>query len=388
MGTSDVEGPVAAAAGPSAASTTPRRWALLVRPSANRVYDADAPGLLAAELGVLDRCVLGGVLEDLAVREVGGIPYLTWSAPAPDAGLLAHVARLSAAYALFEVTGGDDVPLLAPVALPPAHVLDDDLVTIPKYTGKTNETFTALLLNVTLWASAAGPRSHRGGLRVLDPMSGRGTTLSTALLRGHHAAGIEVDGKDVDAQVAFVKTWLRRKRLKHTADVVPLRRGGRAVGRRLDVELALDKDAWKAGDRLTLRVCHADTLLAADLYADRSFDAVVTDAPYGVQHGSHARGGALHRSPLELVREALPGWLRLLRPGGAVGIAWNTHVAPREELVGVLAAAGLEPLDDGPWRALRHRVDQAIQRDVVVARLPGTAPGPSGPDLDAHPPHP
>ncbi|MGM3262728.1 hypothetical protein ACS22S_27475, partial [Klebsiella pneumoniae] len=86
-------------------------------------------------------------------------------------------------------------------------------------------------------------------------------------------------------------------------------------------------------ERRTLRVCHADTLEAAGLYADRSFDAVVTDAPYGVQHGSHARGGALHRSPLELVRDALPGWLRLLRPGGAVGLAWNTHVAPRAELV-------------------------------------------------------
>jgi hypothetical protein len=38
---------------------------------------------------------------------------------------------------------------------------------------------------------------------------------------------------------------------------------------------------------------------------------------------------------------------------------------------GVLAAAGLEVLDDAPYDAFRHRVDQAIQRDVLVARKPG-----------------
>ena len=63
----------------------------------------------------------------------------------------------------------------------------------------------------------------------------------------------------------------------------------------------------------------------------------------------------------------------MLRPGGAVGIAWNTLVAPRADLVALLAAVGLQPLDEGPYRQLEHRVDQAIVRDVVVARLPAAA---------------
>nr|WP_285127244.1 hypothetical protein [Propionibacterium freudenreichii] len=33
--------------------------------------------------------------------------------------------------------------LLRPIELPRSDVLDDDLVTIPKYRGKTNELFTA-----------------------------------------------------------------------------------------------------------------------------------------------------------------------------------------------------------------------------------------------------
>ncbi len=60
----------------------------------------------------------------------------------------------------------------------------------------------------------------------------------------------------------------------------------------------------------------------------------------------------------------------LLRSGGALGIAWNTFVAPRGEAAAILAGAGLEPLDTGPYLAFRHRVDQAIMRDILVARKP------------------
>ena len=95
----------------------------------------------------------------------------------------------------------------------------------------------------------------------------------------------------------------------------------------------------------------------------------MTDAPYGVQHASRRRPGPA-RSPLALLEEALPVWRPLVRPGGAVGIAWNTLVAPRAELVALLAAAGLQPLDEGPYRDLEHRVDQGIVRDVVIGRLP------------------
>jgi tRNA G10 N-methylase Trm11 len=112
---------------------------------------------------------------------------------------------------------------------------------------------------------------------------------------------------------------------------------------------------------------------------------VVADLPYGVQHGSHgshgggrAGGGeragdggkALARSPLELLRAAGPAWVKALRPGGALGISWNTHVARRDDAAEALASAGLQVLDDGPYRAFRHRVDQAITRDILIARKP------------------
>src|SRR5688500_3250532 len=126
--------------------------------------------------------------------------------------------------ALFE-RGGDS---LRPVELPRRDRFDADLLTILKYSGKTNEVFTKLLLNVAVWSGA----ERAGPLHVLDPMCGRGTTLNQVLMNGWHAAGLDVDDRDFEAYTAFLKQWLKAKRLKHTADVTPLRREGRKLGRR------------------------------------------------------------------------------------------------------------------------------------------------------------
>jgi tRNA G10 N-methylase Trm11 len=121
-------------------------------------------------------------------------------------------------------------------------------------------------------------------------------------------------------------------------------------------------------------VVSADTTRAPEFFRRGTFDAVVTDAPYGIQHASRAGAGGgqrrLARSPLDLLADAVPGWAGLLRDGEALGIAWNTLVAPRAEAAAILAGAGLEILDDGPYRAFEHRVDQAIRRDILIARRP------------------
>jgi len=66
------------------------------------------------------------------------------------------LGNLSSVYALFEVAG----ELLRPVEVTRLDRFDDDLITIQKYQGKTNEHFTKLLLNVTLLASEHA-REHR-----------------------------------------------------------------------------------------------------------------------------------------------------------------------------------------------------------------------------------
>lgn len=112
---------------------------------------------------------------------------------------------------------------------------------------------------------------------------------------------------------------------------------------------------------------------------------IVTDAPYGVAHGSRTDHG-LSRSPLELLTAAVPVWRELLRPGGALGLSWNTHVAPRAQAEAVLADAGLRVLD-GPgfgdfatgstrrssgtcwWLSRLNRVPGCAARRTVARRV-------------------
>ncbi|ARQ68214.1 TRM11 family SAM-dependent methyltransferase [Streptomyces marincola] len=349
-----------------------KTYGLLLLPSHNRVYAQSAPGLARAELLVLDAAVLGGRLADVTTTVIGGVPYLTFRTEGLSARETDLLANLSSLYALFEIEDADAPgrePLLRPVGLSRLDRFASDLLTIQKYPGKTNEDFTKLLLNVTAMSCDTPERLLSGELRVLDPLCGRGTTLNQAVMYGLDAAGVERDAKSFDAYGTFLRQWLKNSRLKHRAETTTVRRDRRALGRRLHVELGESKELYKQGRVIDVTMINADTTAASDFFRPATFDLVVTDAPYGVQHGAAARAERT-RSPLPLLRDALPVWARLLRPGGAVGIAWNTLVARRDELAGLLAELGFEVMDAEPYHGFLHRVDQAIVRDLVVARLP------------------
>lgn len=342
---------------PSAESTV-SEYLILQLPSANRVYADDAPRLMRAELAVFGEAV-GGIADTDEV-ELAGLHYVRFTAPELTGDRLALLSNASSLYALFQRVDED---LLRPVPIRPLDRFDSDLLTIQKYAGKTNEHFTKLLLNVTVLASDF---RLGGRLSVFDPLCGRGTTLNQALMYGYDAYGLDHDSKDFEAYAGFLRTWLRNKRLKHTAEVVPVRRQRALAGRRLEVVFGLTKEAYKAGEVQKVTVVNADTVRAREFFRPASFHAVVTDAPYGVQHGSKG-GGGLSRSPLELLERAVPVWAELLKPGGALGISWNTYGGGRDELGRILTAAGLDVVDHPDFE---HWVDQAIVRDVMVARKP------------------
>ena len=368
------------------------RYAFLVLPSHNRVYADAALSMARAELAVLAAALPDAVLDAGGVGEavIGGVPYVTFEAgelSQRDADLLANLSSL---YALFEVRGDPPRPVLQPVPLRRLDRYDADLLTILKYAGKTNEQFTKLLLNVTLASSAFAGEAGTRRLAVLDPLCGRGATLNQALMYGFDAYGADVDARDIEAYAVFIQRWLKDKRLKHQAGFFPVRRDRRVVARRLTAQFAATKDEYKAGDVQRLDVIEADTSRIGEFFRKESVDLVVADLPYGVQHGSHAgshaaghagshaagragggdRARPLTRNPLDLLRTAAPAWAKALRPGGALGISWNTHVARREEAADALSAAGLEVLDSPAYHGFRHRVDQAINRDILVARKP------------------
>ncbi|WP_019204488.1 TRM11 family methyltransferase [Tsukamurella sp. 1534] len=337
------------------------QYLLLPAPSANRVYADGASAMVRAELTALG-AALGGRIGPVEPESVAGVEYLAFHIDEPERGDLAFLALTSAFYALFEREGN----LLRPVEAPSAERYPSDLKTILKYQGKTNEQFTRLLLNVTAAATARPERLLDGALRVLDPVCGRGTTLSQAAMYGLDAVGVDLDAKDFELYSSFLTTWLKDHRLKHRASTTPVRRDKAVLAKKFEAVFAPDKAAYAAGDTRSVTFYLADTLRTAELIRPGTVDVVVADLPYGVQHGSRGPRG-LVRSPLELLDGALPGWASTLRSGGAVGLAWNDRVAPRAQVAEALESAGLTVRGGPGYDELRHRVDRSITRDVIVA---------------------
>jgi hypothetical protein len=333
---------------------------ILLAPSANRVYASEADRLVAAELKIL----LGAHDHPPIVPvNLAGIEYLAVAEDSLDEQVMWALGRLSGFYAVFQ----REHDRLLPIEVSTPDLFDDDLVTIPKYPGKTNEQFTRLLINVTL---ASMRRPTGGPVSILDPLCGRGTTLSTAMTLGCNAAGVEAELRAVEAYAAYLRTYWRRKRLKHSLELSPVRREGKIMGKRLEAEvIPVGRDRPVA-----LTVFSGDTRQSAALFGKRTFDAVLADAPYGVVHGSQTdvRGssGKRDRSAAGLISDALPVWARQLKTGGALGLSWNAIGLRRERLLELVSDAGLEPLDFGPYRDFEHRVDSSIRRDIVVAIKP------------------
>jgi hypothetical protein len=332
-------------------------YALLIAPSANRVYADASIRLSQAELAVFGATVLDAKLADIRTLSLAGVEYVGFAAPEPGLSErdIAHLSNLSSAYALFELTGD----LLRPVQLHPLAHFDDDLLTIQKYSGKTNEQFTKLLLNVTLLASSYAPKMLDGHLVVLDPLSGRGTTLNQALMYGYDTIGIDTDGKDFDIYSSFLRTWLKRKRIKHRAEIAPVRKEKKTLARRFSVEIDGSQK---------LVAYHADSTQAREFLKGGIADVIVADLPYGVAHGSRTSKEGLSRSPLHLLRAAVPVWSQLIQPGGTIGVSYNTHVAPRADVAGIFADNGFRIREGDGYDDLEHWVDQSINRDVLVAR--------------------
>jgi SAM-dependent methyltransferase len=342
------------------------RYALLLRASGNRVFGESAFGLAQAELATLDRALLHGMIAAQERATIGGVDYLVIdTAEALDDGRVAMLSNLSSLHAVFEV--GED-SRFRPVRVAPRVVLDDDLLTIQRYAGKTNEAFTHLLVNVALAASGNAFERLLAGerVRLLDPACGRGTSLNRAAVYGMDACGIDVDQRDVEAYDLFLTTWLKDKRMKHKVERATLRKGRPSPAHRVTFTYGPGKDA---DEHRVVDVVHDDTVAGRDHYKARSMDVLVCDLPYGVQHGSRPTTATLERGPERLLEAALPVWLDLLKPGAAAGLAWNRRTLPRPRLAALAEASGfavLTPEDD----AFLHRVDRSITRDVLVAVRP------------------
>jgi len=343
-----------------------RRYEVLVHPGVDRLYGSAAGAIMRAEVHAVLGTGDGWTAEARDVAVLGGATFVSVeSREAIDAAGVARVARLSFAAGMFERTDADGLRIL-PDAWP-IPSLPRSLLTIQRYKGKTNELFTRLLVNlaVSMQRTDLGQRT----VRLLDPVAGRGTTLNAATLDGLDAAGIELNRQDFEQYVAFISRWMQDNRIKHRVERSHVRGADGDRCQRVDVYYGATKAEVEKRRGRTLTFVNGDAADAHLWFGRNSFEAIVADLPYGVQHVATS-GDAARRSPRDLVAALAPNWHQVVRPGGVIVLAYNTLTMDRDGLADVLLGAGWTP-DDLGGMSLVHEVDASIRRDVMIAHRTG-----------------
>ena len=331
-------------------------YAFLLYPHANVRYRQSLLQLAAQELA-MTLTALGREAE-VTPKEMGGATFLTFEAAKLTERDMRMLSQLASVYMLFSMEDGR----LTPIARTHPNYVGEDLPALLKYKGKTNEMFTDTMLTMALAASAFMP-VHDSQLVVCDPMAGRGTTLMLALRRGYHGVGIEIGKADVKEAADYMTRYLEFHRIKYKRTDSALTVRGQVGGRENKFVFSDSAEHFKDGDTRTLRLICGDTREAEVLLKPNSVHLMVTDAPYGVQKGTAGRQDSIGGT----IAAALPGWFDVLKSGGVLAMSFNTHVTRREGLVRLFEKAGFEIVQTAN---LEHWVEQAISRDVILARKP------------------
>jgi hypothetical protein len=351
-------------------------YSLLVQPSFNRVYAKAAAAIGAAELTTIGELARPSRFAEITQVRRGGVDYLdVHSEEALAAADLHLLAELSATFTLFEVR--DDGALL-PLEVARTTLFDDDLLTTLRYSGKTNDQFTKLLLNLALAASDGGidalaaagiPPGEEHRFRVFDPVCGRGTTINQAAMQGFDAVGIDAAKKDHELYVGFLKKYLQDHRVKHSSESFSVKKGPAAPAARTTFTITPPpgRSPVETGEKLNVDVIYGDTIHTREFLTRSSVDVIVGDLPYGVQHATRNDQWGSSRNPATMLGEALPAWRQVLRLGGAMALAWNTKILSRRDLETHVRDAGFDLADAGNDGRFAHQVDRTITRDVLLA---------------------
>ena len=336
------------------------RYAMLLKPHPNARYRQSLEKLALLELESM-LAAWNVPHTEPRVEAIAGEPFLTFESDELEGEVWRALARHSAICMAARLLEGG---LLKPIFREQGGFLPDDLPQVLKYKGKTNVDFTYMLLHCAQAASAFA--CVRDPLCVLDPMCGKATTLFCALCEGHNGVGVDVDGKDLLEAQGYFERSLRLHGVKHKRKNGSQTLSGGGSAQWVEYSVAPDAQAMRDGQARALRLLNGDSARLAEMLRPESVHLIVCDLPYGVQHAPHESGRV--STIARLVERALPGCRRVLKPGGAIALAFNQNTLDRATVVRLVNAAGLEALEDAPYGDFSHWVEQAVQRDAVIAR--------------------
>ncbi len=342
------------------------QYAVLLNPGHNRIYFEESKKLSCSELLAVFKGVLAQ--ESVKIEEIEEIPYLIFQTSEElSVSERAMLSRLSFAYAAFELENVNGSIVLRPISREFQFFMDSSMSSLLKYSGKTNELFTRMMINLAFFSSDFTKEAQ---ICLLDPVAGKGTTLFEGLSLGYDVSGIEIGDKAAHEACCCLKRYLEMQRYKHTQKNERLSGPNKSfTAARESFLIARSKEEQREGRNRTFTMMAGNSALADQFFPKNSFHIIVGDLPYGVQHGNvtNQKQSSLTRNPNELLRACLPGWRKVLKRGGAMALAWNRNVLARAKMEELLVHAGFHPLGGEPDRFV-HRVDQSILRDVIIAR--------------------
>lgn len=338
------------------------RYAILANPGHNRIYFDTALTIAFSELKAIIES-RGIEIEEIFEGDLGLPACICFNTqnPLTEEDFKA-ISTSSIYYALFEIVEGD---LLRPIVIEDFRTFPESMVQILKYTGKTNEQFTRLMVNLALSACKTGSKK----IRLIDPMCGKGTTLYEGLIRGFDVTGIEINAQWTQEIQNYIVRYLKLGKYKHKAQKEK-RTGvkGKKIADCFIVDMASTKEDFTCGNTQNFNLFLSDTRNANLLIKRNSCDILISDLPYGVHHGSKTEGeSAMDRSPLELLKGCMPSWHHVLKVKGALCISFNEFTLKYTEVKEVLEENGFKVLDEEPFNNYIHRVDQSINRNLIVA---------------------
>ena len=121
-------------------------YGLLFHPGHNRVYFDTSVALSISEFTIVS-AKMPSHPENIRLEEIEGLEFLLFDTAEgltkEDTDILCDLSFL---YAIFEITGEGSLRLMKPVRKTRVDFVDDSISQILKYTGKTNEIFTRMMI--------------------------------------------------------------------------------------------------------------------------------------------------------------------------------------------------------------------------------------------------
>lgn len=313
-----------------------KRIALQISPEAKAAYFADYLKVAQRELAH----VFGEI--PVTYSSIGPLEYFELENNCLNLNKLMQLSFAQGIYAIED-------ELFRPLPVRADYRLHEDFVFGSKFKGKTNERLTQMLINIGLAEIGADTGD---GVKLLDPMCGRATTLLWAIRSGINARGIEQDANAIIDIHRNLKKWTKIHRQKHK-----LTEGFIGPANKKNLGKYLNFNA----EECSMRVVIGDARNSDQIFKKEKFDLVVCDLPYGVQHFTTEKT----RNPLMVIEQCVEPWKNCLKKTGAIVLAYNRNNPKRNALIHAFEKGGFEAQ---PFSA-EHRMSESIVRDVVIFRL-------------------